>query len=396
MDVGAQKVEGFFAMTIPSMLKLVVSFLIFSALVSCQSSALKYEKSGSLELSPEFDQSVKITEAKPATTSSSNTDSATSAIATSNSAGAKPTTGNSKSKGLKSAKSGVEKSEAGKSNSAKGGTEKSPKTKAVKEHLPPVETAKALKHEPDLEDGQGFLLRRPVKDPFRVGELVTHEVSYFGVTAGTLTLKVEPFVQVNDRNSYKFVTEIKTAGTFSAFYTADDRAETLVDFETLTPNVFSLHVKESGQLREAKAHFDPKELKATYWEKKYTKKDGEEEKKLKWDILEYSQNVFSAIFYMRVFQWEVGKEYSFRVADDGENIVFKAKALRKEVLKTDAGAFPCVVIKPEILVKGAFRPVGDIYFWMTDDDRKLVLRIESKIKIGTLVSEAIKIERGAN
>jgi hypothetical protein len=54
-----------------------------------------------------------------------------------------------------------------------------------------------------------------------------------------------------------------------------------------------------------------------------------------------------------------------------------------------------VVVKPEFEVDGVFKPVGDIFFWLTDDDRKLIVRIESEIKIGTLVMEATQVERGA-
>ncbi len=248
-----------------------------------------------------------------------------------------------------------------------------------------------LQHEPSIEDSVGFEGRRPIADPFRVGETVIHDVSYFKVSAGQLKLKVEPFANVNGKKSYTFAIEINSNSMFSSFYSVEDRAETLVDYETLVPHVFSLHVKESGQMREAKSRFDHVTNQAYYFEKKITKKDGLEEKKQNWEMPPFSQNVYSAIFYMRLFKWDIGKEYTFRVAHDNENIVFRGKALRKEKLETQAGTFNTIVIKPEFTIKGAFRPVGDIFFWMSDDDRKLVLRIESHIKIGTLVSEAVQI-----
>ncbi len=250
-----------------------------------------------------------------------------------------------------------------------------------------IEPTGPLRREPDLEDDEGFEGRRPLKNPFQVGESVVHHVKYFKVHAGTITLKIDPFVEVNGRKSYSFVNEVRTASVFNSFYNVDDRILTLMDYDLLIPRVFTMHVKETGQLREARSHFDFDKLKATYWEKKVTEKNGAEEKKQQWDILPYSQNVFSALFYMRVFKWDLGKTYSFRVADDESNIVFKGTAVRKEVLNTSAGEFKSIVIKPEFTVKGVFKPVGDIFIWLSDDDRKLVLRIECKIKIGTLVSE---------
>lgn len=249
-------------------------------------------------------------------------------------------------------------------------------------------------HLPDIEDPEGFVGRRPVVDPFRVGEDVTMSVRYFKLRAGTLNLKVEPFSFVNGRKSYTFVTEVRTASFFANIYTADDRVEALVDYENLIPHTYSLQVKESGQLREAQCFFDHTKNHATFWEKKYTEKSGHEERKLNWDIQPFSQNVFSAIFYMRTFNWKLGKEIAFRVAHDEENIVFRGKAIREEKLETDAGTFDTIVIKPEFQVKGAFKPVGEIYFWISNDERRYILRIESSIKIGTLVAEAVEIKPG--
>lgn len=250
--------------------------------------------------------------------------------------------------------------------------------------------------EPRIESSVGFTAgaRRPDRDPFRIGEKVTLSVRYFKAEAGELSLEVRPLVEVDGRKSYRWHTGLKTTGMFSRFYSIDDWAETLVDFETLAPTVFNLHVKESAQLRNGKGYFNPKTLKGVYIEKKYTEKKGHQSKHQEWQIAPYAQNVFSAAFYMRVFTYEVGKEYKFIVADDEKNIVFKGKALRRERIETDAGAFDTIVVKPEFEIDGVFKPVGDIFFWLTDDDRKLIVRIESEIKIGTLVMEAIQVERG--
>ncbi|MBK7962616.1 MAG: DUF3108 domain-containing protein [Bdellovibrionales bacterium] len=260
----------------------------------------------------------------------------------------------------------------------------------------PAADVSPTQREPDLEDSQGFNgQRRPLVNPFRVGEEVVHKVYYdshvVNFSAGTLSLKVDPIVEVNGRKSYQFLTSVKSSTWFSSYYAVDDTAVTLMDYDLLIPRVFTLHIKESGQLREVRSFFDFDQNKATYWEKKVTEKSGIEEKKLQWDILPYSQNVFSAIYYLRIFRWEVGREYSFRVSDEAENLVFKAKALLRETLQTELGPKVAIKIKPEFTVKGAFKPVGDIYIWISDDDRKMVLRIECKIKIGSLVSEVTSI-----
>lgn len=250
-------------------------------------------------------------------------------------------------------------------------------------------------HEPaDVEPGEGFIGRQPIKNPFRVGEKVVHTVSYFKMSAGTLTMEILPFAQVNGRKSYQLRTEIKTSSLFSSFYSVDDFVDAMMDAETFVPSIFSLHVKESKQLREAQMLFDWSKNQATYWEKKVTDKSGEENKKLQWDILPYSQNVFSVAYYLRVFPWELGKEIKVRVSDAEKNMIFRATAIRKEKLSTSVGDFDTLVLEPKIELQGKYQPTGDNYIWISDDDRHYILRIESKIKIGTLVSEVTELKPG--
>jgi hypothetical protein len=258
----------------------------------------------------------------------------------------------------------------------------------------PALTSAPVGHEPSLEDGEGFDRRRPKKDPYRVGEKVTLDVSYFGVSAGDMTMEVRPFVEVNGRRSYTFAGTAVSTSVFAMFYAVDDWFETFVDYETMTPSNYALHVKESKQLRETRAIFDWVNLKAKWWDKKIDSEQKVEEKRKEWDIQPYSQDIFTATYYLRALQLRPGKKFAFRVAHEGENLVVSGEVLRREKLSTIIGDIDTVVIKPKIELDGVFKPVGDIFLWLTDDDRKFIVRIESKIKIGTIVAAVKKIEPG--
>lgn len=369
-------------------MRIIFVGLMVLCLTACTGKHLKYEKADQLQHNEEFDQRVKIVEVplEVGTAPPSKTADSGGLSQGPQKDAKKSEMINEKPEGKKASKK-----------EKKGRNKKDPQktSQPTTSALPSGESAPALR-EPDLEDSQGFNgQRRPLVDPFRVGEEVVHKVYYdshvVNFSAGTLSLKVDPLVEVNGRKSYQFLTTVKSSPWFSSYYSVEDTALTLMDFDLLIPRVFTLHIKESGQLREVRSFFDFDQNKATYWEKKVTEKSGVEEKKLQWEILPYSQNVFSAIYYLRIFRWEVGREFSFRVSDEAENLVFKAKALLRETLQTELGPRVAIKIKPEFTVKGAFKPVGDIYLWLSDDDRKMVLRIECKIKIGSLVSEVTEI-----
>ncbi|MCB0356839.1 MAG: DUF3108 domain-containing protein [Bdellovibrionales bacterium] len=241
------------------------------------------------------------------------------------------------------------------------------------------------KRQPSIEDTEGFVGRRPIVDPFQPGEVVEMAVTYFNMAAGYLKFKVNPFVTVNKRKSYDFQVEVKSSKVFSYFYAVDDKAQTFVDYEDLIPSSYTIDVKETKQLKDIRSFFDFNNKKAVYWEKKVKKGEEEQNKKKEWQIAEYSQNVVSAIYYLRTFQLKPGKSLAFRVADAGKNLVFTGEVLRKEKLQTELGEFNTVVVKPKLEMDGVFKQMGDIFIWLTDDERKFPVRIDAKIKIGTLV-----------
>ena len=91
---------------------------------------------------------------------------------------------------------------------------------------------------------------------------------------------------------------------------------------------------------------------------------------------------------------EPGKKLVYRLAHEKENILVTADVVRREKISTPAGDFNAIVLKPHIEIGGVFKPIGDIFLWLTDDDRHFILRIESKIKIGTIVAEIKSLDKG--
>ena len=349
----------------------MISLVFFIALSSCSSKFLKYEKQDKFFRNEEFEREVKIQ------TEEDDVDVKDAPKAETGKAEEQPQ--------AVVAEKVVKKT----------GTKKEPKKLKTKK----ADAKKAdvsTKRQPEIEDSEGFTgnSRRPNIDPFKVGEKVIHEVSYFSAKAGTLTMQVKPFAQVNNRKSYNFSVSLQSSRVFSNFYSVEDRVDTFLDYETLMPHVLKINIKETGKLAQSQSYFNNETLTASFWEKKYTEKSGEEERKFTWDILPFSQNAFSGLFYMRVFNWKEGKQVSFRVAEDKKNIVFTGTAIAKEKLSTEAGDFNAIKIKASIVTRGALSQTGDIFIWVSDDEHKYILRIEAKIKIGTLVSEVIEIEPG--
>lgn len=371
MAVGAQKMER--------LMKIIFAILLV-LVASCASKVLQVENSEKLLKIDDYDKSLQVKEAAQSTESE-----------------VKPefTAIVEKKEEVKTddpfAKMAAEKKEAERKalEEAKKVEEKSVEVK--KSEVKKEKTKKTKAKQPSIEDSEGFDGRRPIVDPFRPGEKVVIKLSYFNMTAGEMAIEVLPFKEVNGKKSYHFKVSGKSNSFFSSVYAVDDQAETFMDYETLLPYNMVVDVKETKQLRTVRSYFDWKKQKAFFWEKKITKKHGVEEKNLEWKIEPYAQNIFSSIFYLRTFKLTPGKVIQFRMADNKKNMVVKGHVLRRETIKTDIGDIKTVVVKPELAIDGVFKPMGDVFFWLTDDDRKFVVRIESKIKIGTIIGSLKEI-----
>jgi Protein of unknown function (DUF3108) len=369
-----------------------IQFTVFSMLLlaACTSSILKHEGSQEILKQEEFDRQFQVKNLE--------VESKSPAVG-STSAG--PTAGskNGSKTGPKTGQQTLEESQKAQPTEYPSGKSKKKKGKKGKaDSSTVVAAAEASKdssvHMPPEEDAEGFIGRRPKTDPFRVGEKVTLQVSYFGVEAGEMNLEVRPFVQVNGKKSYNFVGTAKSTSVFAMFYAVDDWFEAFVDYDTLTPSSYALHVKESKQLRETRCLFDWTKKLALFWDKKINAEQNVEEHKYEWEVPNYSQNIFTAAYYMRNFQLRPGKKINFIVAHEKENLSVTGEVLRREVLSTPVGDLNTLVIRPKIELNGFFKPVGEILFWLTDDERKFLVRIESKIKIGTIVTAVTAIQPG--
>ncbi|MAF92974.1 MAG: DUF3108 domain-containing protein [Bdellovibrionota bacterium] len=246
---------------------------------------------------------------------------------------------------------------------------------------------------PDIEDAEGFVGRRPVVDPFRVGEEVVMAVEYFGVKAGELSLKVLPFKKVNGRKAYHFRSEVRSNSSFSMIYEVDDWSETFVDYETMLPFNYTVHVDHSNEKKQIRSIFEHAENHVKVWEKKIDD-DGKVKKKIyEWEMYPFSQNVISVFFYIRNFQLKVGKTIKFPLTDENNNMILEAEVLRKEKLSIPGDKeVEAFVIKPKVSIEGNFKPVGDIFLWLTADERKQIVQVKSALKIGTLKFVPVRLK----
>lgn len=236
--------------------------------------------------------------------------------------------------------------------------------------------------------------RRPQKDPIWVSEHLVYSIRYFGVSAGDLILDVLPFKEVNRRKVYHIRANAISSTMFSLFYRLNDIVESFMDYEGSFSHRFHLVLDETKQTRDALELNDSEKQQTFYWNRwHHNVKDYTESKEFG-HIEPFSQDSLSALFYIRTLPLTPGSVVTFPVVSEGKGWEAVCTVVRRETVSSPFGKVQAIVIKPETKYQGVLKKNGDSFLWLTDDDRRIPLKLEAKVKIGTVVAELKRADLG--
>lgn len=239
-----------------------------------------------------------------------------------------------------------------------------------------------------------YPVRRPVIEPIWVGEQLEFSISYFGVSAGRFTFEVLPFKEIGQRKVYHIRGYAATSSVFSLFYRLNDRVETFVDYDGFFSHRFHILLDESKQERDSLELYDSEKKQTFYWSKLKHKERGYQEVKEYFPIPAFSQDTVSALFYLRSLKIQPGDVVTFPVVSEGKYFEAVCTVVRREELRTPMGRVPTLVIQLETKYEGILKKKGDSFLWLTDDERKLPVHLEAKVKIGTVVATLREVKLG--
>lgn len=270
----------------------------------------------------------------------------------------------------------------------------------VREHSAPTPASEPVPAEPVVKGKKAKKKEAKIEAPkpetipnrwtmpsfFKVGERYFFDITYFGATAGNLEMQLMPEKVINNRPTFHIRALATTSSVFSLFYRVHDVAESFMDTTGLFSHKFSLKLDESMQQREVLELYDQKKHTAYYWSKLDHKKKGKINQQFEIATEPFTQDGISAFYYVRTLPLEIGKSYTFPVVNNGKLRHVRVTAMRKEMLVTKIGELPTIVVKPEVALDGVLSTYGDSFMWISDDDRRLLLKIDAKIKVGSIIA----------
>jgi hypothetical protein len=215
-----------------------------------------------------------------------------------------------------------------------------------------------------------------------VPESLVYDVSWTGITAGTAVQEVT--VQGDE---LRIVYTVRSAGFVSSFFSVDDRTESVHPRGSAAaplgmPKFFREKINEGKTHTLKEARFDPVRLKVDTRDllKKTEKSDS---------ISSRTFDSLSCIYFIRSSKLVPGKSIFFDIYDFKRLWSAEVQVVKREEISTPLGKFKTIVVKPLLKAVGATTRTGDMTVWLTDDSRRIPVKMKTRIKLGTITLKLV-------
>ncbi|MBN1971600.1 MAG: DUF3108 domain-containing protein [Candidatus Delongbacteria bacterium] len=242
-----------------------------------------------------------------------------------------------------------------------------------------IDTTRIIDHTP----------RTVLNNAFQTGEYLHFSVNYGFITAGYATIEVSKEDTIRDRECYVLKTTARSHEAFDWIFKVRDKTYSYLDKERFHSLLFSKRLREGSYKYDVDVEFFQENGYARIGSKRYRDDKTTEKEK----IIEVPYNVadaLSALYYVRTMDLKVGDEYVFPAIDSKKPYDIKVIVHKREKIEVDAGEFDCFVVEPVMADGGVFKKDGKIMVWLTADDKKMPVKMSSKVYIGSIEAELDK------
>ena len=208
--------------------------------------------------------------------------------------------------------------------------------------------------------------------PFGVGERFDYRVKFGPLKVGEAFMEVAGIDTVAGYPTYHLRSEIQGS---VPFYKLRDLQESWLDVSLLASRRYRQDSKQGSYERQRLLELDLEN-------RVYHESNGETD-----SIPENALDDASFVYFVRSVPLEVGKEYEWSNYFRYDRNPVILQVLRRETVKVPGGEFETIVVRPIIKSKGIFSEGGEAEVYITDDEHRMLVKLVTKLKVGTVTLE---------
>ncbi|MGO9614474.1 MAG: DUF3108 domain-containing protein [Dissulfurispiraceae bacterium] len=220
----------------------------------------------------------------------------------------------------------------------------------------------------------------PAKPAETFRERLSYDIYWMGIYVGRAVIEA-----INENGEVSLASQVHSSPFVSAFYRVEDYAKSTIS--NGSPSHFSIKQIEGKYRSDKETFFDMNNQKIIFFDYlKELRKEYDVTEKEIWDVI-------SGFYYLRSQPLEVGRRIDINIFDSNKFYTAEVDVLRKETIKLyNFETVNAVIIKPMLKSEGLFQNKGEILIWLTDDEHKIPVKIETQVPIGKVVAELTSLE----
>jgi hypothetical protein len=212
--------------------------------------------------------------------------------------------------------------------------------------------------------------------PFSVGEVLTYQIFWGPFVVGRATMEVAGIEPVDGHNCYHLVAKAKTSGVVELLFPVDSVAESWLDCDALFARKYSEDRTEGKHHRSSDIHYD------------YANKETVITNHLNGHVRRVPldqpvQDIVSSLYVVRTRKLMLDSEETFIINAGVTNYPVTIRPdERKSIWVHPLGDIDALRIEPNPTLNIVSANKGRMWFWLSDDVRRLPLVANSELKLG--------------
>ncbi len=207
------------------------------------------------------------------------------------------------------------------------------------------------------------------------------------IKAGEAVMEVHPIATLNGGEVYHFVLTAETIPALDLIYKVRDRIDAYTDMDVSKSVLYRKKQQEGRSIRDITLTFD--------WDKKEAQYINFDEILKPIAIMEGSFDPLSAFYYIRKIDMKENAVIERPITDGKKNVIGYVKVVRREQIVIREKKYDTYLIEPELKeVGGVFEKSRNakIQVWITADERKIPVRVKSKVVVGSFIAELLSAD----
>ena len=182
----------------------------------------------------------------------------------------------------------------------------------------------------------------------------------------------------------KVTSRAETYSFFDVFFKVRDRIVSISEQDSGKAIFYEKNLREGGYKQRRLHYYDRENENCIYQKWSFGREEFSTENI---PIPQDTYDFLGAFYYIRQQELEVGD--TLRMTMSGDGVTFDANIVvhKREKLKTIFGKKHCIKIEPQLAGETIFKNSGKIFIWLTDDEYKIPVKMESEVKFGSFVAD---------